>query len=75
MNDCNHPRLRPQVYDQTLGVWCPDCSLQEWCWSERHVSEALWNLACRNDPMANRCAQSRPSHCAMCDERTDTHVD
>ncbi len=65
---CRHPRMTPEVFDQTLGVVCPDCSLKAWCWAENHCSEALWNLACKNDPTANPCEQDRDDHCALCDE-------
>ena len=69
---CAHDRLKPQVFDQTLGVACPDCDLCEWCWAERHCSEALWNLACKNDPDANPCDQSRHDVCSLCHESIES---
>lgn len=68
MSDCTHPRITPETFDQTLGVSCPDCSLQSLCWAEQHVSEELWNLACVNDGMAVPCDENRLDHCAMCGE-------
>lgn len=68
---CFHPRIHPQVFDQALGVVCPDCDLAEWCWAERHCSEFLWNLACKNDPDAEPCEQNRHEVCAMCDEEAE----
>ncbi len=65
---CQHPSLKPDVFDQTLGVTCPDCNFMAWCWAENHVSEALWNQACKNDPECNATEQDRATHCAMCDE-------
>lgn len=65
---CKHPKLRPEVFDQTLGVYCPDCGLAEWCWGPRHFSEALWNVACLNDPEAYPCEQSRDHVCGLCEE-------
>jgi hypothetical protein len=66
VSDCAHERMTPEVFDQTLGVSCPDCHLEAWCWAEKHVSEALWNLACKNDRDAKPCEQSRDDVCAMC---------
>lgn len=71
MSDCHHERIAPRVFDQTLGVSCPDCPLAEWCWAERHVSEDLWNLACRNDAMAVPCDENRHDHCAVCGHSSD----
>ncbi len=69
---CKHERMKPDVFDQTLGVACPDCNLMAWCWAENHCSEALWNLACKNDPDFSPTEQSREDYCSLCDERIST---
>ncbi len=66
--ECNHPRMKAGVFDQTLGVWCPDCSFSAACWDPEHVSEQHWNQACANEDGFVPCSESRPDVCAICDE-------
>ncbi len=68
---CVHPKVRPAVIDQTLGVECVDCGeMLAVCWDD-HVPESLWNRACANDPNAKPCGQGRDDHCGICGERFD----
>lgn len=68
MSDCKHPRLCAVPADQTIGVECPDCNFFKCCWSDEHINEALWNLACTNSRAAVPCEQSRDDVCAICGE-------
>lgn len=68
-NECSHNKIHPDTFDQTIGVSCPDCSLQAWCWSERHCSEALWNKACQNDSEGIPCKKNRNNYCFLCGEK------
>lgn len=70
VGECKHEHVRPDVFDQALGVTCTDCNTGlAWCWGDTHCSEELWNRACPNEPEAKPCAQSRPDVCAICGER------
>lgn len=72
---CGHLRLKPEVVDQTLGVLCQDCGeLLGVCWQEEHVSEELWNRACRSDGMAIPCNENRSHVCALCASVFDNSV-
>ena len=68
MADCSHPKLHPEIFDQTGGVACPDCPFHAYCWRDRHCSEALWNRAAANDPEVVPCEQNRDTHCFLCGE-------
>ena len=69
MADCAHTRVAPDVYDQTLGVYCLDCrETLGVCWADDHIPESLWNRACENDPTYLECDESRPDVCAICHE-------
>jgi hypothetical protein len=67
---CTHPNMVPSVVDQTLGAHCPDCYFSGECWDD-HMSEAHWNLACKNDLSFNPCEQSRDNVCFLCGETFD----
>lgn len=76
MNDpetCEHVNVVPEVCDQTLGVACNDCNtILGACWSDKHVSEKLWNRACKNVPDEGYkpCVQDRDDVCFMCGDST-----
>jgi len=63
------------VVDQTLGAHCPDCDFSGECWSDRHLSEAHWNLACKNDQDCKPCEQSRDDVCFLCGSTFDPSED
>lgn len=70
---CTHTNIAPEVCDQTLGVVCKDCgSLLGACWGEKHVSEALWNRACKSDPECKPCEQNRDDVCFLCGSAMQT---
>jgi hypothetical protein len=74
-NTCPHANVVPEVCDQTLGVACNDCNtLLGVCWMDDHVSEKLWNRACKNaDPVewgdVKPCEQDRDDFCFLCGEQ------
>lgn len=66
---CEHARVKPEIWDQTLGILCLDCNgLIALCWGDSHVPERLWNRACQSDSNAIPCEQNRDDVCALCRE-------
>lgn len=65
---CQHVNVLPDVFDMAPGVYCIDCdTILEWCWGDVHVSERLWNRACKAQPEDfEPREQDRESHCAVC---------
>jgi hypothetical protein len=66
-SDCIHTNISTQPCDQTIAVVCSECHMQlAVCWRDNHISEALWNKACKNDPSAKPCNNNRSDVCAIC---------
>lgn len=65
--NCEHKRVKPDVYDQTLGVYCLDCNeTLHVCWQTDHIPESLRNRACDEDSECVRSELSRNNVCAIC---------
>lgn len=80
---CEHKKMLPAVFDQTLGIICYDCGYELfWCWEDNHVPESVWNETCkqvfeRNDEDwldVVPCEYNRPDTC-LCGELIPTIID
>lgn len=72
--ECNHENIKPDVWDHALVVCCADCGEDlGHCWGSSHVSEQLWNRACKgHEEDFNPCEQSRADVC-VCGIRVSEH--